>query len=559
MTNVSTVSRHRTSLHQNINHTQMTGSIALDVVIGLIFIYLLYSLLATVIAEIIAIHLGLRARNLQQAIRRMLEDSPQTSEVKILAFLRHISLSIRQIFTIPEGPATCVFYHLPNIKYMGRNTFYSKPSYISNQNFSSAIMEIFRRYGGHGAGSDLQRIQRVLNGELEYPGILKEIKAEINKRIKIDPEHPEKKINYTEIREIITAKVTTSNARESLDEAQLRLLAKIKKLLNFHHSDNTDKMIVYKIDELLNLFGHETRSHLKSLLEEADNDLQKFRTLLERWFDETMDRATDWYKQKIQFVLLLVGLILALWFNANTLVIVKKLSIDKDTRDQLVHMTSEYAKDPFFTLPEKLKYFTDQDSLYIYSARKARLDTLYKIRTQLQQQMNDANGLLGIGWPDLPDSLNLVRINKEDSLKSIAKTSRIYYQKINLAINKGGKKSEIQSKDTSRFIVYYGDDAKYVVQCLIQNTVWQKPNQYKGYNKSISKIKVDNGFLGRSKYIGAHLFSAAFWGYLLTAIAISLGAPFWFDLLNKLMQVRGVLKNTSKIEGTPSAPTSNPT
>ena len=27
-------------------------------------------------------------------------------------------------------------------------------------------------------------------------------------------------------------------------------------------------------------------------------------------------------------------------------------------------------------------------------------------------------------------------------------------------------------------------------------------------------------------------------GWLITAFAISLGAPFWFDLLNKLMQVR---------------------
>jgi hypothetical protein len=27
-------------------------------------------------------------------------------------------------------------------------------------------------------------------------------------------------------------------------------------------------------------------------------------------------------------------------------------------------------------------------------------------------------------------------------------------------------------------------------------------------------------------------------GFLITAIAISLGAPFWFDLLNKLVKIR---------------------
>jgi hypothetical protein len=34
-------------------------------------------------------------------------------------------------------------------------------------------------------------------------------------------------------------------------------------------------------------------------------------------------------------------------------------------------------------------------------------------------------------------------------------------------------------------------------------------------------------------------FKLNFWGYLLTAFAISLGSPFWFDLLNKLVQLRG--------------------
>jgi hypothetical protein len=37
-------------------------------------------------------------------------------------------------------------------------------------------------------------------------------------------------------------------------------------------------------------------------------------------------------------------------------------------------------------------------------------------------------------------------------------------------------------------------------------------------------------------------FVAHFWGWLLTAFAISLGAPFWFDLLNKIVTVRAAGK-----------------
>jgi hypothetical protein len=40
-------------------------------------------------------------------------------------------------------------------------------------------------------------------------------------------------------------------------------------------------------------------------------------------------------------------------------------------------------------------------------------------------------------------------------------------------------------------------------------------------------------------------------GWLLTAFAISLGAPFWFDSLNKLMVIRSTVKprEKSKEEG----------
>ena len=106
------------------------------------------------------------------------------------------------------------------------------------------------------------------------------------------------------------------------------------------------KDIVYEIDEMLNLFGHETRSHLRSLLKDSNDDLLKFRLHLEQWFDDTMDRAAGWYKQRIQFLLLFIGMAFAVFFNANTVDIVRKLSVDKDARDKMVQVASDYLNDP---------------------------------------------------------------------------------------------------------------------------------------------------------------------------------------------------------------------
>jgi hypothetical protein len=509
-----------------------------------VFIYLLYSLLATILCEIISLHLGLRARNLQQGVRRMLEDSPQVSEIKIIAFFKHMWQNIVNQFFPSEGPGTCVFYHLPSIKYLGRNTYYSKPSYITKQNFSKAIMEIFRRYGGTDDMHDLEKIQNVLKGALEYPGILKNIKEEILKGTKVDPAHLDKAIDYVALRNKIAAKADAA-VNDGLDEAQKKLFAQIKDLLSSKRSEKIDKAVVYKIDEMLNLFGHETRSHLTSLLKDANNDLVKFRLHLEQWFDDTMDRATGWYKQKVQFVLLMIGLVMAVWFNANTIEIVKKLSVDTDARDKLVQMATEYVKDPANRLPEGLGKFSAKDSLKIDSIRKVRLDSLEKVRVKLQKEMDDANSLLGLGWKDLPDSLTLLAITKENSMRKFGADT----VKIKLDDGKEGKYV---------LMIHKGYVKNGILSCLDEAS-WFAEDAYSGYNKKISKITVDHNWFGDLEYSFGNLFSAAGWGFLLTALAISLGAPFWFDMLNKLVQIRGAVREPTKAQSGDASATGSST
>ena len=79
----------------------MTGNIAFDIVIGLVFTYLLYSLYATVLMELFSSLFGLRAKNLRYTLKRMLKDEKQypNAFVKSLAnivttFSRSIGLAI---------------------------------------------------------------------------------------------------------------------------------------------------------------------------------------------------------------------------------------------------------------------------------------------------------------------------------------------------------------------------------------------------------------------------------------------------------------------------------
>jgi hypothetical protein len=304
----------------------MTGSVALDVVIGLVFIYSLYSLLTTTITEMIASIIRLRASFLAKGIKRMLDDGSKT-----------------KVFSD-------AFFKQPLIKYLASGSLFgvvNKPSYLSAQNFSKALLEVLKNNGSE---------------------ILK-------------------KANETE---------TTALAK--IHEAVRDLPVTINPLAK-----------------------SETIGFIRTLLEDAQNDIDKFKASLEQWYDDTMERVTSWYKKWVQLITFIIGFIVAAVFNVDSIDIVKKLSHDPKVREQYVALAQKFAenKDAF----RQLSNDTTTTKNY---------DTLSQVLSSLKKQAKEGNEVLSIN----------------------------------------------------------------------------------GYN------------------------STTIWGWLLTAIALSLGAPFFFDLLNKLMKLR---------------------
>lgn len=375
----------------------MFHSIALDVVIGLIFIYLLYSLLATVLSEIIASMLGLRARNLREAIDRMLHDE------KITGFFNRLWDSFR-LMKNPRNNLTNRFYQHPEIKYLGGSGLFRTPSWISAASFSKTIICVL-----FGQGT-------------------------------INKETIERKL------EEIAGKTNDSE-------------------------DNSDTGI--KVDP-------ETAAYILSLWKDAEEDVQKFRDNLESWFDKTMDQASEWYKRKIRIILLILGFVMAWFFNADTFSIVRKLSVDKSAREEMVSMVNAYIQNNRIAIDTAMI----KDAAVVEGYSK-RLDSLLAVKKQLESDMEEANTLLGSGgW--LPDTV-FVLTDPATRLKSYSP----------------------------------GIDAESL----------------SAYERDVHEGKIGFGCKEKTRYL-FRLAYHHFIGFLITAIAISLGAPFWFDLLNKLMQLR---------------------
>lgn len=398
----------------------MSGIPALDVAIGLVFIYLLYSLLASIIQEIIATNLGFRAKVLQKAIVRMLEEENKHSGW----WARVVSWS--ELFWNPlkKGSLAEKFYNTPLVKFLGEDAWHRKPSYLGAKNFSKALLDVIR--------------------ELTASETVNTTKAQIDKFL-----NP----------------VTKDANKSDLIDAKLEFFIKNEKVDNKYTG---------------HLVPTDTLRYLQSLWADAQGDVDKFKFLLEQWFDEMMARTTGWYKRYIQVVLFFIGLGIAVSFNIDTIQIVKKLSHDPELRSQLVKAADTYLKE-------------NKDL-------EAKIDST-------QKRLKALNNALG-------DSATQAQ-----------------------AILKADSSAKVAIQKNKELI----GDARKMIQTDIRNV-----NDLLGLGwDECTKTKC---FCIPTPVGGWH-FSVIV-GWLITALALSLGAPFWFDLLNKLMKVRASVAKEEEPQNT---------
>jgi len=377
---------------------------ALDIVIGLVFIYLLYSLLATTIHEIIAAKLSFRAKFLEKAIIRMLDDeigsldssrSKVSSQINAQIFINKLTADIKE-----KNKFSNSFYNHPLIKYLGEKNDVRKPAYLKSETFSKVVIDL-------------------LKGDEIKPG-----------------ENPSAKIQDSLANGIIRWGKSDEDIQKQIDK-----------------------------NELGKDIQKDTLKFLKSIWVDSQADVERFKEQLERWFNETMDRVSGWYKKYTQFILMLIGLFIAIIFNVDTLEIVSKLEKDPKLREQIVQQADAFVK-----------------------AHPNLEKELLEEKANNQKQVND---------------LDSTKTNRDSLLNA----------------------KNLQSDNENQLLKKKGDSLISQASNLVQGDI-KKTSETLGMG--INTYQWD-GFPG---------FLKSIFGWLITALALSLGAPFWFDLLNKLMKLR---------------------
>lgn len=244
----------------------MFGSELLEVAIGIVFIYILVSIICSAVREGVETLLKTRSAYLEFGIRELLHDSDGTDLAR--SFFTHpLIYGLYLDEYIPRGPLKPS--RLRRWDRSKRPPLLAKgsslPSYIPSRNFALALMDLAAR-------------GRATNALSSSPG---------------------------------STPITLASLRQNV----------------------------------LNLRNEAVQRALLSAIDTAENDIQKVQTNLEAWYDSGMDRVSGWYKRSTQWIVLWIGLAIAIVFNVNTITIADYLYRNDAQREALVARAEAAARD----------------------------------------------------------------------------------------------------------------------------------------------------------------------------------------------------------------------
>ncbi|MFM9839055.1 MAG: hypothetical protein ACKVOQ_12370 [Cyclobacteriaceae bacterium] len=233
--------------------------------------------------------------------------------------------------------------------------------------------------------------------------------------------------------------------------------------------------------------GSPFKDGMESFWLKAEGDTDKFKQLIEAWFNDHMDRVSGWYKIKQRNKLIFFGFVVAIGLNVDSLHMVKILSMDSALRERLVAV-SEKVADQYEAMPSDKK--------------------------------NDTEALWKILEKSVPDSL---KANVKQELAKLPKNSPL---------------------DSAGFYSSKADSVLGIAASLNVPIGWNKNSApLSWFNKSNHcKVPSHRGILAYNNHRNhCYTFGNIFMyliGIIISGFSLSFGAPFWFDLLVKFVNIR---------------------
>jgi hypothetical protein len=255
---------------------------------------------------------------------------------------------------------------------------------------------------------------------------------------------------------------------------------------------------------------------LLALIDDAQGDINKLRKNLENWYDAAMDRVSGLYKRRVHIIIIILGFVIAVALNADSVSILKALANNKALRESVVAAADAYAKANANPSP---------------SPSPSPSPTPPK-PTSTPGQTRDRNPSATPTPTPTPTPTATPNPCWEKECKENADSAACKLKK---------------SECTPCWEEACKDDPNSP-KCKLKKSQCE----LEGLGLPIGWTSADDKWPGFRFWEKGYLndWYVEFWrhwlGWLLTALAISLGAPFWFDLLNKFIVIRSTVKPKEK-------------
>jgi len=299
----------------------MNLRVVVDITLGLVFIYLILSLLASEIQELIATFLQWRAKHLKHSIELLLAGGSETEGADITKARNLVQKLYNDplINTLNQQAKRKVEQLRKNVKEVDKKTKkelvekQSGPSYLPSETFAITLL-------------DTLRIPQLIN-HVKYPSE----DSKIDLHIILE--------SYKQLKEGINnenspSHLTIKTIYRDIEDPEFR------NIVNTLPDDVTDNLI-----KSLAVIAQRSRIKIGDLTEE----MNQFKNEIETWFDRSMDRASGVYKRNAKGVAILIGISVAILTNTDTFHIVNRLSQDSAIRSTITQSASQrtdYINDP---------------------------------------------------------------------------------------------------------------------------------------------------------------------------------------------------------------------
>jgi hypothetical protein len=273
------------------------------------------------------------------------------------------------------------------------------------------------------------------------------------------------------------------------------------------------------------------RNALQSILLGADDTSEAALKRISDWFEDSMERVSGWYTRRIQFVTLMMALLVTVVANADTLLIVNRLWTNPTLRASVVARAQERAKQP---PPIDLAY---KDSSPVPSE---------PVKTPAGSAETKSQPILTTSERETLGELLTWSPEFEEFNKQVAENERAKYYKSKGAEDGQAKvRACLAAKETVKSSLCTGYSVTPDAACTNAQKDLAEPDC------ASTVMLVEKAQSDSTAHVGAFathplvLLPWLYWliplrivGWVITIYAISLGAPFWFGVLQKLVNIR---------------------